>query len=219
MRDCLVSLGPNCRMTYNMREHFGVERAYPFDWWITPAASMLKMIQPGFRFHIERADLEIIPQPVFNTVLNKRLGMLMHHDFVRENDEWVREIPDDRIDLLNAKYSALFERLRTDLAAAQSVTAFVNGSISSAVFGIGGDDAPSEADLIAGIRQALGAHVFVAIVGDGPERTEAHEGGAVMIRHDNGQRDLDPVRAYAEPAHVYRGIFRELSTEAARRAA
>ncbi|HEX4096497.1 MAG TPA: hypothetical protein VHX64_07195 [Caulobacteraceae bacterium] len=35
----IVSLGYRCRTTQRLREHFGFKTAFPFDWWITPAAS------------------------------------------------------------------------------------------------------------------------------------------------------------------------------------
>jgi len=32
----IVSLGGNCEVAHQLRRRFGGERAFPFDWWITP---------------------------------------------------------------------------------------------------------------------------------------------------------------------------------------
>ncbi len=74
--DLLFSLGPNCKNTWNLRNYFGFERAYPFDWWTTPAKSMLQMIEEGFEFHIRREDLFISPTTEHNTVYNYKLNLL-----------------------------------------------------------------------------------------------------------------------------------------------
>jgi hypothetical protein len=34
--DLVISLGTNCEVTFQLRRVFRTERAYPFDWWITP---------------------------------------------------------------------------------------------------------------------------------------------------------------------------------------
>ncbi len=32
----IVSLGYRCRTTHRLKQHFGFDRAFPFDWWVTP---------------------------------------------------------------------------------------------------------------------------------------------------------------------------------------
>ncbi|MEI9965528.1 MAG: hypothetical protein WDM92_13485 [Caulobacteraceae bacterium] len=41
----VVSLGYRCRTTRRIRDHFGVEAAYPFDWWITSAKGAMRFLR------------------------------------------------------------------------------------------------------------------------------------------------------------------------------
>ena len=41
----IVSLGYRCRTTQRLREHYGFKTAFPFDWWITPLASAVRVLR------------------------------------------------------------------------------------------------------------------------------------------------------------------------------
>ncbi len=41
----IVSLGYRCRTTQRLREHYGFKTAFPFDWWITPLASAVRLLR------------------------------------------------------------------------------------------------------------------------------------------------------------------------------
>ncbi len=51
--DLVFSPGPQLQEQLAPSQLLRCERAYAFDWWITPARSMLAMLEPGFRFHLE----------------------------------------------------------------------------------------------------------------------------------------------------------------------
>ena len=41
----IVSLGYRCRTTQRLREHYGFKTAFPFDWWITPLGSAVRVLR------------------------------------------------------------------------------------------------------------------------------------------------------------------------------
>jgi hypothetical protein len=41
----IVSLGYRCRTTQRLREHYGFKTAFPFDWWITPLESAVRVLR------------------------------------------------------------------------------------------------------------------------------------------------------------------------------
>src|SRR3954451_14648032 len=116
--DLVISLGPNCRNAFILRRFVGDETAYPFDWWITPARSMMAMIRPEFCFQVSREDLSIEQDGA--TVLNRRRNMLHYHDFPRNrsNDKRVERLDDEVIEQINENYRSLFSRLHGRAGAA-----------------------------------------------------------------------------------------------------
>jgi hypothetical protein len=218
--DLVFSLGPNCKNAWNVRAFFGVQRAYPFDWWITPARSMLRMIEPGFAFSVSAGDLVLTPpkENGENSVYNHRLNILHHHDFPREK-LLVTRIDPERVAEINRKYVARFARLRQDVAEARAPLALLSG-ISAGwrrdPTGTGdwnralnGPVPPRE--LIAAVRAALGAKLRVVVVSKGEPALDEFEGGAVIHRPDRGMREpRGAVPGYAEPVHLYRESYAAL---------
>ncbi|NKC31709.1 DUF1796 family putative cysteine peptidase [Falsiroseomonas selenitidurans] len=217
--DLVFSLGPNCRNTWNLRHHFETDRAYPFDWWITPAKSMLALLEPGFRFQVAREDLAVTePADGTNSVYNRRLNLLHHHDFDRDG-ALVRPIAEAAIERLNAKYTALFARLWADLARAERPLAVLNGSFGGWPGGTpdGGSNPAlngflAPRDLVAALRGRLGAKLRVVVVEIGKPRRLDLDGGTVIRLPDSGARlpNLPPGQGYAEPVHIFQEAFAAL---------
>lgn len=217
--DFIFSLGPNCRNAWNLRNYFGTERAYPFDWWITPAKSMLRMIEPGFQFHVVREDLHITQPVGNNTVYNYNLNLLHHHDFPRD---WrgtgrVLSTSDEDIAKLNAKYVYLFERLHADLRSASRPVAVLNESYAGwkrehqgvrVNPDLNGAVAP---DVLAReIRARLGQKVRVLFIAVGETKSEDHEWGWSIQLPDLGDRELIKGAEFAEPIHTFRQAYAQL---------
>jgi Putative papain-like cysteine peptidase (DUF1796) len=81
----IVSLGGNCRVTYNLRKTFDFDSAYPFDWWICPLKSATAFLSdPDLDALYDPALLEPVLQDgrVF-TVVNTRYDIRLHHEFPR----------------------------------------------------------------------------------------------------------------------------------------
>jgi hypothetical protein len=218
--DLVFSLGPNCRNAWNLRSHFGVGRAYPFDWWITPARAMLHMIEPGFAFRVTADQLVITPvaEDGGNSIYNRDLNILHHHDFPRRAN-LVEEIRPDQVTVMNEKYARLFGRLRADVAAARAPLAILNGINGGWRTEPGGtarldrrlNGKMEPQALVDGIRERLGRHVSVAILGAGPERFEQLEGGVLVNRPRRDEREpKGAAPSYAEPVHVFRACYQAL---------
>lgn len=115
--DLVLSAGPYCRIAFHVRRLFEQEQAFPFDWWVTPATSVLAMLHPDYRFNL-CAD-SIFLTEAGQVVLNSRDQILQLHDFQRDRDgALIMEDLDRQLIEINSKYSFLFERLRQLLHAA-----------------------------------------------------------------------------------------------------
>ncbi len=222
--DLVFSLGCFCRTAWNLRAHFGVQQAYPFDWWITPARAMLRMMEPGFRFGIAAEDLTLVPPGQANedSVYAHRLNILFHHDFPRGQDGRVLPITPEAVARVNAKYATRFGRLHRDLAAARAPLAVIGqphpGWPADPALrpcteaALNGPIEPAE--LVRAVRERLGARLRVLVIGFGNERTEEVEGGLVVIRPKPAGRQRTPgVPPWAEPAAVFRAGFAALGAE------
>jgi hypothetical protein len=112
--DRIISLGCNCELALNIRDYFGVERAYPFDWWITPFQALWKLLEGRFHnlFNINNLELSSDLLTVRDTYYN----LLYHHDFERTEDHKI--IPDrieQQLPAVKQKYDMLMQRFFNDL--------------------------------------------------------------------------------------------------------
>jgi hypothetical protein len=98
----------------NIRDYFGIQRAYPFDWWITPFQALWKLLENRFDDLFNIQHLEVSSDLL--TVRDRYYNLLYHHDFERTEDDHV--IPDRierQIPLLKQKYNMLIHRFLNDL--------------------------------------------------------------------------------------------------------
>jgi hypothetical protein len=214
--DLIFSLGPNCRSTWNLRHHLGVERAYPFDWWITPARSMLRMIDPEFSFTLSMADLHLVG----NSVYNARLNLLHHHDFARDGDGVVLPLTESAVSECQSKYQWLFRRLHDDVRRSMAPVAVLNGCYAGWPEGYYGMSTPPELngrvppdELALTVRQRLGERVRVVLVNEGLESVQSHDWGCVVTLPDRGYREAPPGSEYAEPVHVFREAYTRIGLQ------
>lgn len=117
--DRVVSLGSNCEVTAALRDYFNVDRAYPFDWWITPLKSVKKILRDDFKSLLNSEFLEVSKDK--NTVHCKHYNILHHHDFTR--GEGYQIIPDieSQIPNLKAKFEYLADRFFKDCATGKNL--------------------------------------------------------------------------------------------------
>jgi len=112
--DRIVSLGCNCELALNIRGYFGIERAYPLDWWITPFQALWKLLEGRFHNLFNINNLEVSADML--TVRDTYYNLLYHHDFKRTEDHKV--IPDrieQQLPLVKQKYDMLTQRFFNDL--------------------------------------------------------------------------------------------------------
>jgi SAM-dependent methyltransferase len=120
--DCVISGGPRCSTAWHIRRVFGRDHAYPFDWWVTPFQSTVRLLLEGKNFSIQLDDLAIIDAPNCETVLNKRWLLQHDHDFPRLDHGGIdrASLNDRTLSELNQKYQFLFQRLQQHIHEAQA---------------------------------------------------------------------------------------------------
>ena len=109
----IVSLGSNCEITWNIRSYFGIEEAYPFDWWMTPYHSLLKILDNNFEGLFDEQNIRIATDKL--TVVDKKYNILYHHDFERDEEGLI--IADNlafQLLRLKEKYQYLQQRFITE---------------------------------------------------------------------------------------------------------
>ena len=120
--DYVISAGPRCSTAWHLRRVFGRDQAYPFDWWVTPFQSLVRMLLEGQCFSLQLNDLVIVDTPNGQTVLNQRWFVQHHHDFSQLENGCIDpdDLNDQVLTRLNCKYQFLFQRLREHLVAAHA---------------------------------------------------------------------------------------------------
>lgn len=116
--DLVFSAGPYCRSAFHLRRLFDQTQAFPFDWWLTPASSALRMLHPDYRFGL-KADALFFTQSA-QAVLNVGDLTLHLHDFERTTSGALHTGDLERqLAAINDKYTYLFARLRERLRQAR----------------------------------------------------------------------------------------------------
>ena len=112
--DLVFSAGPYCRSAFHLRRLFNQSQAFPFDWWVTPASSLQRMLHPDYRFELTAADVHLTQAA--QVVFNSRDLILHLHDFERTADGAISfDRLDSQLEEITAKYTFLFERMRARL--------------------------------------------------------------------------------------------------------
>jgi hypothetical protein len=110
--DQIISLGHWCGPAANIRRRFGIEAAMPFDWWITPFDSLMKVLDERFAnlFREENIELFDAEGRERHTVRDNYYQLYYHHDF--ERDPQHRVLPDiaPQAAALREKYRFIVQR-------------------------------------------------------------------------------------------------------------
>ena len=109
----MATVKDECELTWNIRANFGIECAYPLDWWITPFQALWKLLEGGFHDLFNINHLEVSSDLL--TVRDTYYNLLYHHDFKKtEDDKIIDDNLGQQIPLLKQKYDMLIERFFND---------------------------------------------------------------------------------------------------------
>ena len=111
--DHIVGLGYDCRIAYNLRRTFGFERAFPFDWWVTPLPALAAFLREPSIEHLydpRRLQPFMAKGGIF-AIRNVHYGIELHHEFPRGEDGLVTPDWADHIAPAKARTQFLWRRL------------------------------------------------------------------------------------------------------------
>ncbi len=111
--DEIVGLGNHCRVAYNLRRTFGIARAFPFDWWITPAEALTAFLaDPSLeKLYDPRRMAPVMREEKIFAIDNVHYGIQLQHEFPRcKNGSVVADWP-AHIGQARARTEFLWKRL------------------------------------------------------------------------------------------------------------
>ncbi|MCI0465464.1 MAG: papain-like cysteine peptidase [Beijerinckiaceae bacterium] len=126
--DRIISLGGLCEAAYQARRLSRSERAYIFDWWITPLESVCVTLDAGAACVFKPKHLVKVPNYGGKPALYSRLSRTIHlHEYAEAIDFLALDIKTIAA-ALQEKYAALHARMLADCAS--GTTLFVRQKLS-----------------------------------------------------------------------------------------
>lgn len=210
MYDHVISLGATCTPAWQIRHYFKQEKAFVFDWLVTPWETVLDLIGEDFRGFVSEDNVELSSDGT--TVRNRRFPVLHHHDFHRDGnliaEDWKKDIPS-----VVQKYEFLANRWNEELSKRAKVL-FVRHegrlSISGKEYSrIDGNDADGLCKLIADKYPLLDFNVlFVTALSSSPTD---HRAINVEIDYANDSDWPNPEDNWKGKTSGWQAVFREIT--------
>jgi hypothetical protein len=177
--DRVVSLGSNCEVTDSIRDYYGTGRAYPFDWWITPLDSVVRLLESRFEGLLD--PREVSRSADAGTVVCRRFNIMHHHDFARSPDGKVLPTLREQLPQVQEKFRHLTQRFLRECASGR--TLFVrNRVVTDSHLRAPGDESSDEA--LAKLWRALRAtfpEADMTLLATNLGRTGTLEGGRIIL--------------------------------------
>ncbi len=79
--DHIIGLGGHCQTAYQIRRYFGVRKAYPFDWWVTPTIGLVELVETEFSDLFKEDNLKIVHEKTGPAVTCTKYHLMHYHDF------------------------------------------------------------------------------------------------------------------------------------------
>lgn len=111
--DHIISLGGHCQTSYQIRRHFGIDTAYPLDWWVTPTIALVRLFESGFADIFREENMRIVDEHTGPAVMCGHYGMMHYHDFdeAKINGIYSPYLVRTKCAINNSKFSYLMTRL------------------------------------------------------------------------------------------------------------
>lgn len=196
--DAIISAGPRCSTAWHLRRVFELEKAYPFDWWVTPLQSLIRLLLEGQSFEFDPDDLVVLDTTHGETVLNQRWLLQHHHDFRRDPDERIdrSDLNPESLAALNQKYQFLFNRFRQQIGEARSPLLVIgehlsldqwcqqlsNLPVASLELIARSRPEPSIEDVVAGLREFLNPRLTILFCDAGDPACWSPSDGLIRLR-------------------------------------
>ncbi len=184
--DEIISLGNHCRVAYNLRRTFGITRAFPFDWWITPASSLVAFLDDP------SLDKLYDPQrlaPVMNgekifAIDNLHYGIQLQHEFPRgKGGGLVADWP-EHLGAARQRTAYLWDRM-VGLMRSDRRILFVRWFADAERRAMKGNGRPTVEAIRAGLQQLATDAAFELLLADPPEWIDA-PGVSTLQVNDRG---------------------------------
>ncbi|WP_131120338.1 DUF1796 family putative cysteine peptidase [Lichenihabitans psoromatis] len=108
-----ISLGAECVVAYNLRRFFNFSAAFPFDWWISPIASVCSLLLQFDTVDLYDPGKLSLLEGHISTVRHVDHGIWLHHEFPRAWNGTMGVVVADYADYIaKAKSRTLFLRER-----------------------------------------------------------------------------------------------------------
>ncbi len=109
----IISLGGHCQTAYQIRRHFGTDKAYPLDWWVTPTRALVELFESGFVDIFREQNMKIMQEDTGPAVMCGRYGLMHYHDFdeAKINGSYSPYLVREKCAKNNSKFAYLISRL------------------------------------------------------------------------------------------------------------
>lgn len=171
--DEIVGLGNHCRVAYNLRRTFGIARAFPFDWWITPVQSLVAFLEdPSLDKLYDPGRLApVMREGKIFAVDNIHYGIQLQHEFPRWKNGSVVAGWSEHIDQARERTEFLWNRLLATPPERRIL--FVRWFAAGERKRLKGDARPTVSAIQAGLARLFPATSFELLLVDPPEWIEA----------------------------------------------
>lgn len=111
--DHIIGMGGHCQTAFQIRRYFDLDRAYPFDWWVTPTIGLVELLETGFEDIFREDYIKIVQETTGPAVTCSRYHLMHYHDFdeAKINDAFSPYLVRQLCERNNSKFAYLITRL------------------------------------------------------------------------------------------------------------
>lgn len=126
--DCILSLGTDCAITYNLRSYFGDLKTGLLDWIVTPLSALPDLLHRRFNFVDNQFECSLchFSDGKADSIRHMPTGIRLYHDFTRDETGRVAAVWTSEVVRVAEKYAFLGARMDEWLQLARRPLLFIN---------------------------------------------------------------------------------------------